>query len=164
MSFFIDFMVERLLPYVEDRTLDDVIGRLQHREKEYLRHITQKVIRENPTLLPFGPGVNKIAPVGFGVYELLSLSLSKGKKMPVVEKETIDRGLDGIIVQSPDEETVSTGMFFDFRDNENIPRFIEWLKNKGRCLTHEIMPGFIVYGLIEKQAEIDEARRRASLN
>lgn len=158
-------MVQRLLPYVEDRTLDLVIGRLQEREHDYLRHITQKITRENLALLPFAPNSGNIVPLSFGTYELISLSMPEGRKIPIVEMETHGKIWDDLLIGDSDGNP--SGILFtcktDFSENENVKRFLEWIDyRKPNSLNAFRVSG--IYSLLRKQAELDENRRKASLN
>lgn len=151
-------MDQRLLPYVEDRTLQTVISRLQEREYEYLLHITNKIRRENPILLPDEFRPHHILPVIFGVYELVSLSLGQ-RKMPIVDEDALMRIGK---VYNLKEVVKGRDIFFiehnpNFEGNDNIIKFIGWTSDRIPPPLNILM-GSSIYSAIREQERRDRIR------
>lgn len=119
-------MTRRLLPYVEDITLEGVVDTLMDRgvesSGEYLKKISNKMQRNNFLLERFTHDPPSYFP-SRGVYELLDLSLKPGETLPIVTRRVIG------ILCFPDRKEFKRELN-DFSDNigyenPNIKKFLE---------------------------------------
>lgn len=151
----------RLLPYVGDKTLNEVVDRLRERETEYLIHITEKIRRDNPFLIPVEcKDGREVLPIQFGVYELLDLSLHNGERLPVVSPKTIAEKLKQplVIVIAPDGNLLNVNFREIEQDrNYNVKAFVDWV---GEYKSEQSSPvSLILYSFLRGQAEKDEEDR-----
>jgi len=99
---------KRLMPYVENDTLEEVIDRFQNRRDEYLLKIADEMRKDNEILLPYFLRAPSPIPLSIGVYELLSLSLLGDEKLPCVTLETMDEIMKSSTAEFSTEENKET--------------------------------------------------------
>jgi hypothetical protein len=151
----------RILPYVEIKTLDMVIDRFQNGRGKYLIHIAQKMIDNGNRLL-----VPPIPSLGVGVYELLSLSLEKGRELPIVSpKVFLESTRPEGIISTIDGDGISlvydNGAIVRERNN-NVNAFIDWIEKNGTI--NDCVAGSWIYKALMVQSQKDEEIRIARLN
>jgi hypothetical protein len=151
----------RILPYVEMRTLDDLISRFGNRRTDYLIHIARKMVNDGNRIL-----VPPIPSLGVGVYELLSLSLEKGRELPIVSpKVFLESTRPEGIISTIDGDGIS--LVYDngaivIERNNNVNAFIDWIGKNGTA--NDCVAGSWIYKALMVQSQKDEERRIARLN
>lgn len=151
----------RILPYVESGALDNLIDRFENRQAEYLIHIARKMANDGNRLL-----VPRFPSLGVGVYELLSLSLEKGRELPIVSpKVFLESTRPEAIISRIEGEGIS--LVYDngaivMERNNNVNAFIDWIKKNGSV--RDCVVGSLIYKSLMVQANEDEERRIARLN
>lgn len=152
---------KRILPYVERNTLDNLIDRFENRSMEYLLHIAGKMIADGNNVL-----VPPVPSLGVGVYELLSLSLGKGRELPRVSpKVFLQSTKPEAIISRFEEDGIS--LVYDngaivMERNNNVNAFLDWVKKNGTV--EDCVAGSWIYKALMVQAHEDEERRIARLN
>ena len=113
----------------------------------------------------------------FGVYELLNLSLPRGRRLPCVSSDTIDKKLEEpvLMIANEDDQVVNVNFrdqkniefcFLDARSgsqtlrhiqedrNYNLLRFIEWLDYRRPSEINRPLV-LVVYSSLREQARKD---------
>ncbi|MEK6915413.1 MAG: hypothetical protein AABW89_02635 [Nanoarchaeota archaeon] len=143
----------RILPYVEDKTLDSFIDRLANegvdKAVEYLERISNKMERNNLLLEMFTNGSQSYLP-SRGVYELLYLSLKPGEILPIVTRGVIR------VLCLPDssEFRQELGDFSDNIGNEN-PNIKKFLSEYYKDYEDHLFWGSLTYMALRMQSVRD---------
>jgi len=160
-------MAQRILPYVETETLDEVIGRLESGRMEYLKAIFYKAHDENPLLQPFEEFI-PCPSLAIEVYELLSLSLTEGRKLPCVELSAlVEAGIPQIDMSPIDDTKIivfPSNLKHILEDrNLKVVEFLKWV-NSVENYPLSFYGGLTIYSALRLQAQRDKINREIRSN
>ena len=97
---------------------------------------------------------------------MLSLSVPKGRRLPYVTPETVDKlSSDKTpLVFEISQEIVGLNVGAIILENLNVVRFFDWIQSREQYSFQTCLSGSRIYKLLRFQAERDEIERIARLN